>query len=77
MTAAFFTYIPGTPSFCTAPRQTKKIRLPVVVAKHEDFFSPVGFREVLVVGMGRLHDELGHAAEEIANESGRNDGLQR
>lgn len=59
------------------PRQTKKICSPVVVAKHEDFFSPVGLREVLVVGMRRLHDELRHAAEEIANESGRNDGLQR
>lgn len=46
----------------------KKASLPVVVAKHEDFFSPVGFREVLVLRMRRTHDELRHAAEKTGNE---------
>ena len=35
----------------------------VVVAEHEDVVSPAGLSVVLVLGMRRLHDELGHITE--------------
>lgn len=34
----------------------------VVVAENEDVVSPAGLSEVVVLGMRRLHDELGHVA---------------